>query len=411
MKKIIALMLSSLMLFANNQILSPIPPAKIFYINLEPQACDTACLEELLEKEYFISFLTRYEPKYANTGLESAYALLSQDIVPTSRIATAGSDVKIAVLVPQKVIKSYSLIVTNALFSYSIRRSLNSNIKFFLTEDESSTNLNSAMISIKNEGFKFVIAPVTNTSLSVISDPKYSDLLFYIPTININSSPYKNSNLIYGGIDYNEQIQKLLERSNHKIAAFYDGSRLGSMLNSYVLQNSPDAYIREISGNKLNLKGMLDNNSRLKNASIFLNTPLIKTALLSSQFRVFDLNPNAVLSTQINYNNALLSLTQPLDRKNMYIANSISQIDDEITANNEIMGQNITYDWVAYSTTFGFDYLYTNFINQEATPLLSDKVENNQVIYDTKIMRANKFGFYIDENSSTSLESSLPTLP
>lgn len=83
MKKLIALMLSSLMLFANNQILSPIPPAKIFYINLETQACDEACLEELLEKEYFISFLARYEPKYANSALESTYALLIQDIVPT----------------------------------------------------------------------------------------------------------------------------------------------------------------------------------------------------------------------------------------------------------------------------------------------------------------------------------------
>ncbi|MFW5618321.1 MAG: hypothetical protein ACOCMY_00245, partial [Campylobacter hyointestinalis] len=152
--------------------------------------------------------------------------------------------------------------------------------------------------------------------------------------------------------------------------------------------------------------------SRLRDSSIFLNTPLIKTALLSSQFRVFDLNPNALLSTQINYNNALLSLTQPNDRKNMYIANSISKIDDEIISNNAILGQNIEYDWVAYSSTFGFDYIYTKFINSDASSLFDEKVQNNQVIYDTKIMKSNQFGFYsLDANSKASSSSIFPTRP
>ncbi|MDV2490959.1 MULTISPECIES: hypothetical protein [Campylobacter] len=415
MKKFITILACVSILFSKTQIISEIPPAQIFYINLEPQICNTKCLQDLIKNELYISFLARYNEQYSTNDLRSFFDTLNAEneiSMQQNRRMGTEADVNIAVLTPQKVIKSYSLIVTNAIFSYVLKRGINANIKFFLTDDESAIKLSNGILNLKKQGFKYVIAPLTNNGISTISKPQYSDLVFYIPTLNTNSTSIKAENIFFGGIDYKDQIDKLLEYSNAKVAVFFDGSRLGNTLNNYILSVNQNAYIKEISGNKLNLNPILQNNSRLKNASIFLNTPLIKTALLSSQFRVFNLDPYAILSTQINYNNALLSLTQPLDRKNMYIANSISTLDDEITTINEILGQNITYDWVAYSTIFGFDFLYTNFINTDANPLLNEQVIENQVIYNTKIMKTTQFGFYsLDENNETSSGSSLPSLP
>lgn len=409
MKKIIAVLLSCTMLFASNQYLSNIPPATIYYINLNPEVCDTKCLQDLLDNQYYISFLARYDENFANSELKENYNILTTSRPPLNLGLV---DARIAVLLPEKVIKSYSIIVTNAIFSYAIRRELNVDIKFFLTGDESPQNINKALLHLQTEGFKYIIAPLTLNGVLTISNPKYSNLIFYVPTINANSTNITNQNIIFGGIDYKDQIERLLYYANNKIAIFYDGSKLGNILNEYILKNNPNAYINELSGNKFNLKHTLRNNNKLKQATIFLNTPLIKTALLSSQFRVYDLDTYALLSTQINYNNALLSLTQPLDRKNMYIANSISTLDEEITSNNDILGQNINYDWVAYSTTFGFDYLYTTYINQDATQLLNESIDGNQVIYNTKIVTADSYGFHIlDENNATSSSSSLPTLP
>ncbi|WP_162165888.1 hypothetical protein [Campylobacter fetus] len=415
MKKIISLLTCVTILFAKTQIISEIPPAQIFYINLEPQICNTKCLQDLIKDELYISFLTRYNEQYSTNDLKNFFDTLNaKNEVAMQQNVRMGTEanVNIAVLIPQKVIKSYSLIVTNAIFSYVLKRELNANIKFFLTDDESAIKLSNGILNLKKQGFKYVIAPLTTTGMSTISKPEYADLVFYIPTLNTNATSIKAENIFFGGINYKDQIDKLLKYSNAKIAVFSDGSRLGNTLNDYILSSNQNAYISEISGNKLNLNPILQNNSRLKNASIFLNTPLIKTALLSSQFRVFNLDPYAILSTQINYNNALLSLTQPLDRKNMYIANSISTLDDEITTINEILGQNITYDWVAYSTIFGFDFLYTNFINTDANPLLNEQVIGNQVIYNTKVMKTTQFGFYsVDENNETNSGSSLPSLP
>lgn len=409
MKKIVVLFISIAILFAKTQKLSDIPPAQIFYINLDPQICDTKCLEKLIKDELYISFLTRYDEKQANEELRNFFVFLNSG---SDFYNPSTAEVQIAILLPEQVIKSYSIIVANAIFSYAIKRGLSSNIEFFLSQNETSANIDSALLKARAGGFRYVIAPLTNAGLNVISDPKYSDMIFYIPTINSKTTNLAAKNLIFGGIDYEDQIKKLLSYSNQKIAVFNDGSRLGNMLNSYINNLSTPVYTKEISGNKLDLKPTLENNSRLRNSSIFLNTPLIKTALLSSQFRVFDLNPNALLSTQINYNNALLSLTQPNDRKNMYIANSISKIDDEIISNNAILGQNIEYDWVAYSSTFGFDYIYTKFINSDAISLFDEKVQDGQVIYDTKIMKSNQFGFYsLDANSKASSSSIFPTRP
>lgn len=355
--------------------------------------CDKECLKELSRGVDFIQFI--YTPLTMSEPFKSYYAGIKK-LATIPEIEIGRKDIKVALIIPQDVIKSYSVVVSDSVFAYIFKRDIGSHIEIFYSGDESAENLNLAINRAKNAGFKYLIAPLTTNGLEIVNSDNYDDLIFYIPTINIKNISNPRSNLFFGGIDYEAQIQKLLTKANHKITAFGDGSRVSDMLNNLVANNTNEPYIKNIEGSDIKLN-FLKNNYKVKNSSIFLNTPLIKSALLSSQFRVFELTPHILLSTQLNYNSALISLTQSGDRKNMYIANSIMTPDSQLETLSAILGEKLDYDWVAYSTMIGMDFIYLNYINKSAKAIFKEEMQNNQIQYNINIMRAGNYGFYFDE--------------
>ena len=356
--------------------------------------CDKECLDKLANGVDFIQFI--YSPLTIKEPIKSHYSDIKK-LLNTPQINIGRKDIKVALIIPQHIIKSYSVVVSDSVFAYIFKRDVGSHIEIFYSGDERKDSLNFAIQRAKNAGFKHFIAPLTINGLEHINSDKYDDLIFYIPTINIKSAKNPNSNIFFGGIDYEAQIQKLLTKANGKIAAFGDGSGVSNMLNSLVAANTNEPYINNIEGNDIKLN-FLKKNYKLINSSIFLNTPLIKTALLSSQFRVFELNPHILLSTQLNYNSALISLTQSSDRKNLYIANSIMTPDSQLETLSEILGEKLIYDWVAYSTMIGMDFIYLNYIDKSQKAIFKESIQNNQVQYKIDIMRAGNYGFYISED-------------
>ncbi|MBP3676657.1 MAG: hypothetical protein J6I71_09295 [Campylobacter sp.] len=355
--------------------------------------CDKECLKELSRGVDFIQFI--YTPLTMSEPFKSYYAGIKK-LATIPEIEIGRKDIKVALIIPQNVIKSYSVVVSDSVFAYIFKRDVGSYIEIFYSGDESKDSLNSAIQRAKSAGFKYLIAPLTTNGLEIVNSDDYDDLIFYIPTINIKTVQNPNPNLFFGGIDYEAQIQKLLTKANHKITAFGDGSRVSDMLNNLVANNTNEPYIKNIEGSDIKLN-FLKNNYKVKNSSIFLNTPLIKSALLSSQFRVFELTPHILLSTQLNYNSALISLTQSGDRKNMYIANSIMTPDSQLETLSAILGEKLDYDWVAYSTMIGMDFIYLNYINKSAKAIFKEEMQNNQIQYNINIMRAGNYGFYFDE--------------
>ena len=355
--------------------------------------CDKECLKELSRGVDFIQFI--YTPLTMSEPFKSYYAGIKK-LATIPEIEIGRKDIKVALIIPQDVIKSYSVVVSDSVFAYIFKRDVGSYIEIFYSGDESAENLNLAINRAKNAGFKYLIAPLTTNGLEIVNSDDYDDLIFYIPTINIKNISNPRSNLFFGGIDYEAQIQKLLTKANYKITAFGDGSRVSDMLNNLVANNTNEPYIKNIEGSDIKLN-FLKNNYKVKNSSIFLNTPLIKSALLSSQFRVFELTPHILLSTQLNYNSALISLTQSGDRKNMYIANSIMTPDSQLETLSAILGEKLDYDWVAYSTMIGMDFIYLNYINKSAKAIFKEEMQNNQIQYNINIMRAGNYGFYFDE--------------
>ncbi len=114
-----------------------------------------------------------------------------------------------------------------------------------------------------------------------------------------------------------------------------------------------------------------------------------------SQLTLYDTNATNVLSTQINYDPLLLSMTQYRDRKDMVVANSITEHNNVLIETNALLGNDIVYDWINYTTTIGVDYFYSLITNEERT--YKTKLEDNQMIYDIELLQPShsKFKKYV----------------
>jgi hypothetical protein len=149
--------------------------------------------------------------------------------------------------------------------------------------------------------------------------------------------------------------------------------------------------IFHVSRRTTNLEYYLKENEDIIDGSFFINTPIIKTGMVMSQLTLYDTNTTNILSTQINYNPLLLSMTQYVDRKNMVVANSLTQHNNVLIETNAILGNDITYDWINYTTTVGVDYFYGLITDDERT--YTTTMQDNQMIYDVELLQPSKSKF------------------
>ena len=364
-----------------NQSLSNIPPAKITYINLEPEFCDSSCLNELAKSDMLASFMARFEPaKIDDKALLNLYTSLGGEMV----LKLAASD-KIAVIIPQKVIKSYANVVSNAILSYILKQDANVEVKFINSSDESLSSLQNALQNARNEGFIYFIAALTQNGANIANSLILPNELIYIPSVHSSFVAAPKPNLIFGGVDYKAQISTLLAFANEKVVAFDDGSALAQKLNEYVRMQSNDYYESSITGKDINLNDTLSKKSKFDNASIFLNIPIVKASLVATQMRGFEIKPYALLSTQINFLPNIFSAITQRDRQNLFVANSLNLLDESFLGLGDLFGVDFRYSQIGYSSALGVEYIYTNFINKSASKIFAEKVEGSQVLYDVKI--------------------------
>lgn len=386
-----------------NQSLSSIPSAKITYVNLEPEFCDNACLNELIKADLLASFMARFEPAKIddNTLLELYISLGGEAILKVNKSG------KIAVIIPQKIIKSYANVVSNAVLSYVLKQDADIEIKFINSNDESPQSLTNAMQTARAQGFNYFIAALTSNGANIINSLVLSNELIYIPSVHSSFIINPKPNLIFGGIDYKDQISALLAYSNEKIVAFDDGSSLGQKLNEYVRMQSSDYHEASIVGKDINLNDTLSKKSKFNDASIFLNIPIVKASLVATQMRGFEIKPYALLSTQINFLPNIFNAIAQRDRQNLFIANSLSPVNDLFLGLGDLFDVDFRYSQIGYSSAFGTEYIYTNFIDKSADRIFTERVENSQVLYGVKIYNAKGDHFdeanqeiLLDQNSS-----------
>lgn len=352
-------------------------------IDLSTKPCSEECLNLHLIRGEVFSFLAKFNKSVYNSELKNRFLMYSSILNLKKELML---DIEIAILFPQKKIGKYVLSTTKSILAYLLSQDRGFRVETFDCIDESEINIKNAIDEIRERKLKYVIAIFTGEGLNTLE--KYSDgLTIFVPTINKNTTDVNSPNIIFGGIDYKAQIAKLKEFTNSKTSIFYDKSVVSKRLTKYIEANTTNVYKKEINTDEQDFKKLIRYNKNLNYSSIFLNTPVITSSLIMSQLVYYEKPIHRILSTQVNYNPILLSLTQKRDRSKLLIVNSISKISNAMLNDyNKLLANDISYDWINYTTTVGVDYLF-NLITKENNRYFGENIFNNQMIYNLDVVK------------------------
>ena len=298
----------------------------------------------------------------------------------------------IAILFSSKAIGKYAINATNSAMSYLIYKNNNFNLRVFdcVLEDEKS--IKNAFTKIANTNIKKIIILFTyNGAIHLKKIDNIESYSIYMPLIHKNSLNLNIKSVVYGSINYAQQFEQLLKYSTNKIVHYYDNTALGTKLKENL--ESQKIHIssqRKITNDNSKYRRFLTNkNKKLEYSTLIVNMPIVKSSIILSQINANEVLLSNILSTQLNYTPLLLSLTQVQDRKNMIIANSIGETNDIIEEYNALLDNDITYNWVNYSTILGVEYLINNNLNI----FTNINIQDNQVQYPVNLYSTSKYAF------------------
>jgi SRSO17 transposase len=415
MKKIIILLLP-IFVFAKSFLISDIPLPKTYIQDLDPYPCDEVCLQEYIDKGMIFSFLSHADKKLTNKQQNEIRMMNISILNIGSKMLS--KELRIAMLLPYKIIGRYAASTTNSVFAYLMAKNHAFELKSYKIESENIDEIDKAIKKIQKDGFSYVVAPLTKKGADILNklDPQ---LYVYFPTINKKDTNSSSTFFVYGGIDYKAQSDMLLKEAVSPLVIFHDKSAIGKKLSLYeeesfkaqktMDKNTTDIFDKTISQiqtdldennsseeniivvsfsiprRTTNLEKQLKDNPTIVEGSYFLNTPIVKSGMIMSQLTLYDLNATNILSTQINYDPLLLSMTQYTDRKDMIIANSITKQNNFLIESNALLSNDIVYDWINYTTVVGVDYFF-NLITNDAREYNID-IKDNQMIYDIELLQ------------------------
>ena len=408
MKKLLLLLFINIALLAQSSILSNIPLPKTYIQDLDPYECDEDCMQDYLDKGMIFSFLSHANKKLENDEQNEIRSINISILNLGAHIIS--SEVKIAMLLPYKKIGKYASSTTNAVFAYLMTRSHPFELKSYKIESEEEDEIQRVFSRIESDGFAYVIAPVTlKGAKNIINiDP---DINIYMPTINKKDIETDSQYLTFGAIDYQAQSDLLIKEAVSPLVIFSDKSSTGKKLAVYeeeafkysdvnetvieddeevvqsvkVLNEGYEVIKYSISRRTTNLERYLKENEKIIDGTFFINTPIVKSGMIMSQLTLYDANATNILSTQINYDPLILSMTQYSDRKDMVIANSITEHNNVLTETNSLLGSDIVYDWINYATTVGIDYIFHALTNEEREYNIA--LDENQMQYKIELLQ------------------------
>ena len=300
--------------------------------------------------------------------------------------------VKVAMILPTKVIGRYAHSTSTAAFAYFLTRDHPLSLKTFSIEDESEDAIADVLEKIKEEGFHYVIAPMTHKGAQIIASQE-DELYIFFPTIHKDDLETTRTNIFFGAIDYKAQLDQLMPLVKSPLVIMYGTSQQGKKLLA-LTEDRYKAFDPSIKQDELitfgvakkrsNVRDYFADNKKLDDATFILNTPLIKSSMILSQFSSYDMKVNRVLSTQINYDPLILSMTQKKDHSTLYVTNSITIYNDALVQANILLSNDIQYNWINYATTVGADFFY--YMMTDSKRYYDLPLKESQVIYPITIV-------------------------
>ncbi|MDY5557669.1 hypothetical protein [Helicobacter sp.] len=377
---------------ASGQYPSPLPTPSAEILNVDIERCSTSCLRDFLERGQVFSFMANVNKDNQNERvLEELNVLLSAleiSEIPYF-IGAQKPFFNIALLFPRKSIGRYSSTTTNVILSYLLHQKGRFNFESFDSKTELQEDIQEALEVIAAQGYRQVIAVVTQDGANAINALN-PNLEVFIPTVHKSQIQGEIARrVIFGGISYAEQIQKLSALNpNVKATSFYDDSVIGKQMQAYTQEANANLGYTKSFNLKQNpdfQKEMKSIRGQLRGTRIFLNTPVTNSSVILSQLTYHEVAPQGIYSTQINYNPSLLSITQERDKRNMYIANSIMPLDSLFVENAKLLNADLQYNWINYTTAYGIEYFYRKSVPR-VKAYFKEKIRNQQVEYAIEIL-------------------------
>ncbi len=396
-KMFLPIVLLPVLLFAQSFLISNIPVPKTYIQNLDPYLCDEECLQTFIDNDMIFSFLAHTPTKLENET-QNQFRIMNISILNIGSLIN-NEKVRIAMLLPTKKIGKYASSTTNAALAYLITKNQSFELKSYKIKTESIEDITIALDNIMKDGFSHIIAPLTSKGADTMIeiDPQIN---IFFPTIHKSDTNAISSKLFFGGIDYKAQSDLLLNKAVSPLVIFYDDSSIGEKLTFY--EENKFKYIDQfnksikysISRQRTNLQDEMKNNEDINASTCFINTPIIKTSMIMSQLTLYDANVTNILSTQINYDPLILSMTQYADREKMLIANSITQDNNILIQTNALLSNDIKYDWINYTTTVAIDYFFSLLTNDDRE--YNIQLIDNQMLYPIEILQPSLSRFILN---------------
>ncbi len=370
MKKL-TLLLLAISLIAGIQRLSPIPLPKTYFLDLDIYPCDSYCLQEHLQRGEIFSFLAKADPKseeFAERYKEYA-RLFNLPWQPSRSFKLTLITFRGLERLAQRNAKAMAL------------KLLRSGAAFTIDTRYVQDSLQESIDEAQSSDLIVLLLPYSKASeLEAIS----SQTPIFVPTLNKRLIQQSGA-FYFGGIDYLDQIDQLLRLSQHRLAIFYiPQNPLSQALTEYAEQKK-EARKFALKNRGTNLKWTIKSARDLNSSDLLLNTPVVTSALILSQLTLYSYEPPLKLSTQINYNPKIFELTQKKDRKNLFIANSILDLNNEERALGMIFDIDLDYEWLVYAEYAAIENL---LLGSPQKPFV-----DRQLRYDTKIFKVEDHAF------------------
>ncbi|PAF50907.1 hypothetical protein BKH43_03355 [Helicobacter sp. 13S00401-1] len=403
LRKLVVFVMLVISLQAKSYIISPLLPPTQEVLNTSKSSCDASCMHDLFNKKLYLSFLSHYKGT-SDVALKSDFKVASSylDSFVYHEDTISDKVLRIALLMPQKLIGRYSVSTPDVVMSYLVSRGIDFNFKVFNSIDESPENLVKAYDELKAENYDYVIAILTQSGVKALVQNVNVDRLVYVPTVNINQIDFSvPKKMVFGGIDYNAQIKLISDfAKNSSVIAYNDDSYIGMILGNTLAKDSKNIIYQDTITSKLaaNYKQSLqDQEVMLDNSMVVFNTSAIKSGLIIPQISTLNITPKYFLSTQINYNPVLLTLTQPEDVENLLVVNAIGQTNDNLMEYTNLLSGDLKYDWVNYATDIGVEMFLDLQVNN-LDKFFSEPIKHNQVIYNNRFFKPK--GYYFAPNTT-----------
>ncbi|MFP6283545.1 hypothetical protein ACLGED_04730 [Helicobacter pylori] len=400
-------------LSAKSYLFSPLPPAHQQIIKTEP--CSLECLKDLMLQNQIFSFVSQYDDNNQDESLKTYYKDILNKLNPVSIASQTPAKesyepkIELAVLLPKKVVGRYAISVMNTLLAYLNTRNNDFNIQVFDSDEESPEKLEQTYKEIEKEKFPFVIALLTKEGVENLLQNTTISTPTYVPTVNRaqlenQTERSLSERLYFGGIDYKEQLGMLATfiNPNSPVIEYDDDGLIGERLrqiteslNIEVKHQENISYKQATSFSK----NFRKNDAFFKNSTLILNTPTTKSGLILSQIGLLEYKPFKILSTQINFNPSLLLLTQPKDRKNLFIVNALQNSDETLIEYASLLESDLRHDWVNYSSAIGLE-VFLNTLDPHFKKSFQESLEDNQVRYHNQIYQALGYSFEPIKNES-----------